>query len=233
MKRGLEDEDCNDDDMRQQSMAYMKTKNFMAKRIFEQQSEIESLKEQLMSMNLKYMQLWDSYKLSVSNTNGFNLSSSSELANSLVIDDKDGSNEPVLISNVDFGSPEQDSGKSFEKVIQQLKAENMGLVKELETLKLDNSNKDLTVSRLTSDRVLLYNELSELVMSLKKLNLEVFNKLYKETAKPSVISSLGIKFNILSAVSQLSMVTMNSGCSDINLSSCMHAIKKFEDELYF
>jgi hypothetical protein len=45
MKRGL----AEDDDRKQETLAYMKTKSFMAKRIFEQQAEIETLKEQLMT----------------------------------------------------------------------------------------------------------------------------------------------------------------------------------------
>jgi hypothetical protein len=228
MKRGFEDED-----MKQQALAYMTCKNFMAKRIFEQQAEIESLKDQLMTLNIKHTQLFDAYKLlgSTIAKDQFNLSGC-ELVNSLEIDDN--KDNGILTSGVEF-NPESlfDTGKQcVDKVLQQLKAENLELTKELEAVRADNIIKDMSITKLTSDRVLLYNELSELVLSLKKVNLEVLNKLYSDqTAKSKTVTScLGVKINILSAMSQLAMISMNSG-ADVDVNSCMHVIKKFEDEL--
>jgi hypothetical protein len=230
MKKGFED-----DDMKQQSLAYMKTKNFMAKRIFEQQTEIETLKEQLITQNIKYMQLWDAYKLLSlkcdHNKDNFNLSGC-ELANSLVLDEKEKDNH-FLVGNTEF-NPDSifEDKKQQDKLFSQLKTENLELTKELENLKLDNNYKELTIGKLTSDRVLLFNELSELVLSLKNVNLEVLNKLYKETVKTKTVTScLGIKMNLLSSLSQLSMISMTSGNTDINVNSCIHVITKFEEEL--
>lgn len=47
------------EDLTQECYAYMKTKQFMAQRIFEQQEEIETLKTQLFYHSIKHVQLYD------------------------------------------------------------------------------------------------------------------------------------------------------------------------------
>lgn len=47
------------DDLTQECWAYMKTKQFMAKRIFEQQDEVETLKNQLFYHSIKHVQMYD------------------------------------------------------------------------------------------------------------------------------------------------------------------------------
>jgi hypothetical protein len=226
-----------EEDIQQESLAYMKTKLFMARRIFEQQAEIETLKEQLLQQNIKYMQLFESIKLTGGQTNGANnrdpLNLSGDLANSLDLEgegkEKDNN---VMMSNTEFNLLESVcNDKLYEKVILQLKGENLELTKELEALRANNMISQLSISKLTADRMLLYNELCELTFNLKKMNLEVLNKIYKETAKnKSVTSGLGIKINILSACGQIAMITGNSN-NEIKLDNCIHVINKFEDEL--
>lgn len=47
------------EDLTQECYAYMKTKQFMAQRIFEQQEEIETLKGQLFYHSIKHIQMYD------------------------------------------------------------------------------------------------------------------------------------------------------------------------------
>lgn len=49
----------DNDDLTQECWAYMKTKQFMAKRIFEQQEEIEKIKNQLFYHSIKHVQMYD------------------------------------------------------------------------------------------------------------------------------------------------------------------------------
>jgi predicted nucleic acid-binding protein len=233
MKRNFEDED-----IKQEALAYIKTKTFMARRIFEQQSEIETLKEQLFEMNVKYMKLFESHKLLANQISNHlkqeNLSVSGDLTNSIELDDpkdKDNGNTLNIASEFSADFLVLDEKKNFGNLLQQFKIESIEMGKEVEALRLENSLKDLTINKLNSDKLLLFNELSELVFGLKKMNLEVLNKIYKDTVTPkSITSGLGIRMNIMSACNQLSMVSVNSN-SEIDVNSCMHVIKKFEDEI--
>ena len=45
--------------LKQECYGYLKTKQFMAERIFEQQKEIESLKNQVFFHSIKHIQLYD------------------------------------------------------------------------------------------------------------------------------------------------------------------------------
>ena len=47
------------EDLTQECYAYMKTKQFMAQRIFEQQDEIENIKNQLFYHSIKHVQMYD------------------------------------------------------------------------------------------------------------------------------------------------------------------------------
>jgi len=47
------------DSLKQECYGYLKTKQFMAERIFEQQKEIESLKNQVFFHSIKHIQLYD------------------------------------------------------------------------------------------------------------------------------------------------------------------------------
>ena len=82
------------EDLTQECYAYMKTKQFMAQRIFEQQEELEMLKSQLFYHSIKHVQMYDwlkyindqlyMIKLKKETQNKEDLNFSEDLANSFV-----------------------------------------------------------------------------------------------------------------------------------------------------
>lgn len=89
------------EDLSQECYAYMKTKQFMAQRIFEQQEEIETVKSQLFYHSVKHVQMYDwlkfineqlqqiKIKRSGDNISKEELNLSVDLANSLIYDPLD------------------------------------------------------------------------------------------------------------------------------------------------
>lgn len=77
-------------------------------------------------------------------------------------------------------------------------------------LRVENLDKNLTICKLKSEKFLLYNELNELINTLKSVDIKLLNKFYKNYSinanlnKNYMPSSLGIKYNILSVQNQLS-----------------------------
>lgn len=77
-------------------------------------------------------------------------------------------------------------------------------------LRVENLDKNLTICKLKSEKFLLYNELNEIVNTLKLVDIKMLNKFYKNICmntklnKNNMPSSLGIKYNILSVQNQLS-----------------------------
>jgi len=100
--------------------------------------------------------------------------------------------------------------ENLKQVISTLKNENLDLRKENEMLRVENLEKNLTISKLRSEKFILFNELNELTNSLKSVDLKLLNKFYKnytsnlKLSKSFMPSSLGIKYNILSVQNQLS-----------------------------
>jgi len=99
---------------------------------------------------------------------------------------------------------------NLNKIINNLKNENLELKKENETLRVENLDKNLIITKLKSEKFLIYNELIELVNTLKTVDIKLLNKFYKNLSSNSQLSknympsSLGIKYNILSVQNQLS-----------------------------
>ncbi len=100
--------------------------------------------------------------------------------------------------------------ENLNKIINNLKNENLELKKENEILRVENLDKNLIITKLKSEKFLLYNELIELVNTLKTVDIKLLNKFYKNLSSNSKLSknympsSLGIKYNILSVQNQLS-----------------------------
>lgn len=98
---------------------------------------------------------------------------------------------------------------NLNKIINNLKNENLELKKENETLRVENIEKNLIISKLKSEKFLIFNELIELVNTLKTVDIKLLNKFYKnqsmnnKLSKNYMPSSLGIKYNILSVQNQL------------------------------
>ena len=96
------------------------------------------------------------------------------------------------------------------KIINNIKNENLDLKKENEMLKVENLEKNLIISKLKSEKFLLFNELNELTNSLKIVDMKLLNKFYKNLSSNLKINksfmpfSLGIKYNIASVQNQLS-----------------------------
>jgi|LauGreDrversion4_2_1035121.scaffolds.fasta_scaffold565129_2 hypothetical protein len=87
------------EDLTQECYAYMKTKQFMAQRIFEQQEEIETLKSQLFYHSIKHVQMYNwlkhindsvhSIKVKREIQNKEELNLSEDLANSFVYEQQE------------------------------------------------------------------------------------------------------------------------------------------------
>jgi hypothetical protein len=212
----------DNDDMAMECNAYLKTKLFMAKRIAEQQSEIETLKEQLYYHTVRHTQMYDSLRQINEQLNFWSkckfqvdeVNLSGELASSVVIEE-----EKEIFKN-DFNENDKD------KIINCLKNENLELRKELEILKTENLERNMFINKLTNDKFILFTELSELVSSLRRVDLNKLNQFYmmntekdalminsisvEKNSSFKMISSMGVKYNILSAKSQLTLLINNS-----------------------
>jgi len=96
--------------------------------------------------------------------------------------------------------------------------------KENEVLKIENLEKNLIISKVKSEKFILFNELNELTNSLKAVDLKVLNKFYKSYTsnlklnKSFMPCSLGIKYNILSVQTQLSYLMHSDLVSSKNFS---------------
>lgn len=98
---------------------------------------------------------------------------------------------------------------NLNKIINGLKNENLDLKGENELLQVENLDKNVTIAKLRSEKFILYNELNELINSLKTIDIKLLNKFYKNyssnltLSKNYMPSSLGIKYNIQSVQNQM------------------------------
>jgi hypothetical protein len=235
----------DDEDKILQCNAYLSTKLFMAKRIADQQKEIETLKEQLNYHTSRHTELYDVLKhineqLATYNSKlqkrGENLESekfnlSGDLANSFTLEGGDEDNKEKSAKEKLSNEDEK------EKIIESLKNENLLLRKELENLKTDNLDKIFFNNKLVYEKFIVLTELNELIHCLKRVDLNLLNKFYAAHTNMtdftehnenvfdytksnvnssefySTISSMGIKYNILSAHSQITLL-MNSASKE-------------------
>ncbi len=200
----------------------------MAKRISEQQDEIDTLREQLLYHAARHSEMYDvmkfindkinslkivNFKIGTDDENKLNLSG--ELIESI---DMNESKDSLNLKEKEI----KKIGSEEDKIILALKNENTELRKELEMAKAQNTSKDIEINKLTTDRFILFTELNELVASLKRVDLNLLNDFYIKNAPISInkkrdprsslssndiLSSMGIKYNILSAQSELSLLT--------------------------
>lgn len=207
------------DDLAQECTAYMKTKQFMARRITQQQEEIEQLKKQLFYHSSKHLEMYELFKslndqlelikdvTTFKNTktpkNELNLSSD-ELTNSYVIDEKD---------NMLSGYENLNKNGNIENtILLEVKKENLDLKKENEKIKIELLEKSMDFNKVITEKFILFNELNELVNSIKKTDLNKLNSFYKKNINTTTLSkfdmpiSRGIKYNVLSAQSQIAKI---------------------------
>jgi len=198
----------------------------MAQRIFEQQDELEDIKNQLFYHSIKHVQMYDWLKFvneqlqqirlrkDYDKPNKEELDVSDELTSSFLIEQNITTSPEVKKKNIQK-QPSSQSLKdaeieSLKQIINSLKNENLDLRKENEKLRVENLEKNLIISKVKSEKFILFNELNELTNSLKTVDLKLLNKFYKsctsniKLSKNFMPSSLGIKYNILSVQNQLS-----------------------------
>jgi hypothetical protein len=251
------------EDLAQKSNAYLKTKLFMAQRIAQQQKEIESLKEQLVDMTLKHSEMFDMVR-SINEQ----LNSKDETVKPLMLL---GSEDNINLSqsftdSVVFEqqqtpqvSPKEQSprmSQKDDKITQLLKNENLDLNKKITFFKTKEKEDSLMINKLIYEKYILFSELNELITCLKKVDNNLLNDFYLKNSEPSKrdsVSSMGIKYNILSAHSQLLLLDQKSDektqisltennkniellkqipeCKYVNLEKHVAVIKQYEEEL--
>lgn len=186
--------------------AYLKSKLYMAKIIYKQQKEIEYLKEQLISQTNRNNLVCEClnnlndriYKLESSANKDLDVSG--ELIKSIDLREHENKNEGSRDENVLLNDNE--------KIMSDLKKENLDLRKELEKIKTENLDKQSSINRLTHEKFLLFMELDELVNSLRKVDLNLLNDFYlKNNNRTYIPAAMGMKFNIMSAFTQLNLLS--------------------------
>jgi hypothetical protein len=260
----------DEDDKKQECNAYLRTKLFMAKRIAEQQAEIEYLKEQLLIQTIKVSSMYDSLKqinytlATLQNEKNKQIvedkiNLSGELVSSVICEDDNTNNidneskeQPgnVLHVNQDFHV----SNGNHDKYINFIKNQNLELNKDLERMKNENIQNNIYIKKFVNDKFILFTELNELVNILRNVDMDKLNKFYftnvylnkikniNNTTMSSSLSSLGVKYNILSAQNQLGLISITDNLNEnfldhdlskngINLDKYLDLIKPFEDEL--
>ena len=253
------------EDLAQKSNAYLKTKLFMAQRIAQQQKEIDSLKEQLYDMTLKHSEMYD-----IVRSINEQLTSKDDTVKPLMllgsednIDLSQSFTDSVIFEEKQQQTPqvsqkEQSPRVSHkdDKITQLLKNENLELNKKITYLKTKQKEDSLMINKLIYDKYILFSELNELVTSLKNVDVNLLNDFFlknSESNKRDSVSSMGIKYNILSAHSQLLLLDQKSDektqisitennkniellkqtldCKYVNIEKHVAIIKQYEEEL--
>jgi hypothetical protein len=164
---------------------------------------------------------------------------SGEMTDSILIVDKD---QELQIMNI-TQSPKQEQiekeqiqdiiNKNEENFnINQIRIENLELIKENEKLRNLNLNKNLKINKLQTDKLILINELQELLNSLSRVDMKSLNKFFSENCsgrKLDVPSSLGVKYNILSTYSCMSLMLRHKEDS-LNIKNYQQIFRSYEDE---
>jgi len=257
------------EDMSQECTAYLKTKLFMANRIYQQQEEIEMLKQNVIFHSGKHIQMHEMLKniteqieliepvinktkqeieirmvnnnsLDVSNeSNEFNeFIVSKEISTSFVFEDMGNLDKNELIDdNKNRGNIEQNTNRNNiinsnhdklncnEKIHEEnipnpikpgqlthLTNENIELKKQMEKMKIQLLEQTLELNKLKSDKFILFNELNEIIQSLRRVDLDLLNNYVKNNSKVKTFnkfempSAKGLKYNVLSAQCQLGKI---------------------------
>jgi hypothetical protein len=192
---------CSDDYV-QECNSYMEIKYFLSNRISEQEREIQRLKDMVLYHSTKHIEMYEWIKninnllqRGVHNDKPLNksLNFSGEFVDSLSISEENNENDK-------------------DRFTTDLKNENLKLTKKLEVANMELINKNLTISRLQSEKIIVLGELNELLVSLKRVDLNSLNRFYLENCKNDRIelpNALGLKYNILSAQSQVAQINAN------------------------
>jgi hypothetical protein len=228
------------DDLSQECTAYMKTKQFMAKRIYQQQEEIEALKQNIIFHSGKHIEMYEMLKnmneqmdlvkesLNIQNIvnykgkENFDLNmglSHEDIATSFICEGVEVNNFESPIKNkhkkTNFESPLiiAHEGTKQSSELSAVKNENIELKKEIERLKIQLLDQTLDMNRVKTDKFILFNELNELISSLRRVDIDKLNNFVKTNVNNKPLNyrfdmpiSKGVKYNILSAQCQIGKI---------------------------
>lgn len=219
----MKDDGLRPEDLAQECNAYMEIKHFMSQRILEQEEEMEQLKTNLLYHSGKHIEMYDWIKNINENLNSLNIRKDSGLNFSGDI--------------IDSINCDDNNINNFNNSELLLKNENLDLIKQNEALRTEIATKNLQISKLSSEKLMLINELIELMISLKRVNLNSLNKFFMENSEEvkdriQITSALGLKYNILSAQHQIScLVKGDSKSLEHKLERGFDVLKHFSDDL--
>jgi hypothetical protein len=220
--------DVNDrENLTQECYGYLKTKLIMGKRILDQQKEIKDLKDSLFKMTTRYTNLLDLFKSKKKILFKIDTQINEKLKKESFNRTKN-PNENLLQSPKSTTSKYQSEqgsilnldcnlNNSIEIIQDNQKEENISLNKENILLKEKVTDLQYEISKISFEKFCLFSDLQELLNSLEMVNLDKLNKFYlsnmneiKEREKKCISSYMGIKYNILSGLSTISIDSMKS-----------------------
>ena len=248
------------EDLSQECTAYLKTKQFMADRIYQQQEEIDMLKQNVMYHSGKHIQMNEmlsniTEQLEIIRPNVNNIKSeeagthqinyedsnefvvSNELTTSFVCDDnfenqscgnnnnndnpnKNKNEEEIKVINKatytlgsddNFISPVTQDARRLQQ-LNEARKENVEYKKELEKFKIQLLEQRLELNKIKTDKFILFNELNEVIQSIRRVDLDKLNNFVKTNSnaknfnKIDMPSAKGLKYNVLSAQCQLGKI---------------------------
>jgi hypothetical protein len=214
--------------------AYMEIKHFLSNRITEQEKEIQMLKDLVLYHSSKHMEMYEWLK----NINNILLSKLEPIKKKEKHNLSSLNCSAELIDSISLG--EEPDLPDLDRMVTDLKNENLELMKQNEHLKTEICKKDLNLTKLSAEKVIILNELSELLISLKRIDMDCLNKFYLQNCKSirdriELPTAIGIKYNIMSAQSQISMINSNNESikhNDIN-NPIEHDINNFDMNKYY
>jgi hypothetical protein len=209
----------NEDDYIQEYDAYIKTKKFMASRIAEQQSEIDSLKEKLKQQTIKHASLYEilidlNEKLKEANiksglpSDDDKINLSGDLVNSIILEENSQKSQDGAILNAESAAEQK-------KLIDEMAKENLELRTQLEYANYEIHEKSNKISLLAYDKYILFSELNNLLKDLERADIDKLNSFLINQIKSKqsnsfqndILTSIGIKYNIINAQNQLMLLT--------------------------
>jgi hypothetical protein len=198
------------EDYAQECKAYMDIKQFLSNRITEQDKEIKLLKDLVFYHSSKHIEMYEW----LNNINNMisNKGNPADVNINKMAKKKDHrslNSSEDFVDSLSFVDDDIVSEENLDKLLNDLKNENLELTKKNEILNSELLIKNLELTKLSTDKCILFNELTELINSLKRIDMNLLNKFYRDNSNPvrhgnEIASALGIKYNIMSTQSQLS-----------------------------
>lgn len=152
--------DYHNQPLDESNLNYIRTKNFMAKRILQQQDELDFLNQLVFYEQIKEVNLLELENINdILNLKDLDNLELNDQINKLTLNNIEMENKYEV---VDF----KNTSVSEEEAM---------LLKELNSLKEDDLYLTMRLNKLSTDRYLLKNELKELINSLKQIDIKELN----------------------------------------------------------